>query len=146
MLSTSYEAIYALDNLRSRSNLNKNQIALLIDCDASTYRVAVNKMERGEVVGLNGLIDTKVRYGIALLIYGLQMELLPLAAGKTSEVKYEQRNAIDLLESTFYSIYRENKVSKDPTGYIAARRNSREQSIPTEVLIDHAKRFTGLAS
>lgn len=143
MLSTSYEALYALDNLRSRSNLNKNQMALLIDVDPATYRISVNKLQIGAVVGLNGLIDVKIRYGIALLIHGLIEGLLPVYSGKTADVRYTNRKILGDLEDTFKPVYLKNMVSNDPTEYIAARREGREQYIPTSVLIAHAMQFTG---
>ena len=139
MLSTSYEAFYAMDNLRHRAQLTCAQMAKLMNWDDIQYRAVKRKVSAGAQGGLNGHIDIKVRYGIALLILGLMEGILPVEKGTSIEARTGQRASMCELVNTY-----ENKnweYSSDPVGYIEAKREGRDQFITTEQLIEHARKF-----
>ncbi len=145
MLSLSYEAFHAMDNLRHRANISYAQMAEIIGVNDSQYRKIVNRVAAGAISGLHGHVDRSVRKGIAFLINGFNNELLPLKKGKSSaEVLNRKRILGDLLLS-FESVWPMAQLDNDPIGFLEARRKSRDQLIPTQQLLDYALQFSGWA-
>ena len=142
MLSTSYEAFYAMDNLRHRANLSYAQMAGLMYWDDIQYRATRNKVMAGEQSGLNGHIDLKVRYAISFLIFGLDKDYLPLDKVSTPSGAVMQLSKLGELNLAHLNFMEGKYITNDPLGYIAARNERKEQLIPTEDLIKFALKYS----
>ena len=140
MLSTSYEAFYAMDNLRHRSNLTFAQMAQLMDWDADQYRITQRKVMTGQVGGLNGSTDLKMRKGLELLLIGFKLELLPIVEGNSISARNAQRKSLEKLKSQITELL--VPELNDPTGYIEARLGKCEQLIHTDHLLVHAEKYS----
>ncbi|MCP4143884.1 MAG: hypothetical protein GY752_01225 [bacterium] len=145
MLSLSYEAFHALDNLRYRANISYAQMAEIIGVDDSQYRRITHRVADGELAGLHGHVDRSVRKGIALLTYGFNEELLPLKKGKAHAEVRIRRGVLDDLQQAFELVWPKAQLDNDPIGFLEARRNRTDQSIPTQQLLDYALQFSGWA-
>lgn len=142
MLSTSYQAFYALDTLRDRANLTCRHVACeVMGWDDVQYRAVLRNVEKGAQSGLTGRVDIMVRRAIAVLLFGLEQELLPLPRGRTTKRQYEQRDMLRDLKERWWASSPESEQD-DPLGYLHARLYGNESSISTEEITQHARRFS----
>jgi len=146
MLSVSFEAFYAMDNLRHRSNITYAQMAEIIGIHDSQYRRIVRKIADGELGGLHGHVDRKVRKGIALITFGLLDDSLPLKRGKSAQEVEARSNTVKSIVIRFEAVWEKVQISNDPTDYLNSKINGSDQSISTRALISHGHQFTGWAS
>ena len=144
MLSTSHEAFYALDSLRHKCNIRVSQLTELMDFSDITYRAIARELYSSDSqAGLQGAIDLKVRRGIALMIFGINSNILPLREpGLSADDKAAQTDALIELV-TKYNENRSymNEVSSDPTGYALARTEGTTGAISIKQLVKHAVRY-----
>jgi len=141
MLSLTYKALYALDNLRHRANMSYAQVAKLISWNSDQYRIAtlkVRDMSGKQSGSLHCVTDMRIRKGISLLIRGFELNYYPLdpSSGRTAhKIAVELNDWFGSCEEDSFA------ASNDPVGFTEAYIFGTDQSISTDTLISYARPF-----
>jgi len=141
MLSLTYKALYALDNLRHRANLSYAQVADLISWNSDQYRIAALKVRDISATKSSSLhysTDMRVRKGISLLIRGFELNYYPFypALGRSAHaIAVELNDWFGSCEEVPFA------ASNDPIGFTEAYVFGTDQSISTDTLISYARPF-----